>query len=250
KGLDPCGVLQGDSKLIIRKRRGGLYSPAPPLLGCEFPPSCVPLMASDRRAVDHQLDAPVLLAAFGGVIARNRVVLAVALGRNGAAVDALRGQELADRVGPVFGELLVVIVGARAVGVAVDLDLQVGVGQQDAGNLGQLDFGSGLERGLVGLEQHVGHVHDEARGGVAGLQHRVELVEQLLALGLDLAAGIGGLPLGLGAGGVGVGTRFLGRGGMRGGGFTLRVGLGLGGFGIGGLALGRLRGGLGRGGAV
>ena len=116
-------------------------------------------------------------------------------------------------VGTILRELLVHHVAADAVGVALDLELQAGIGLKDSGDLGEADLGVGLQRVFAGVEEHVGHVDDEAAGGLAGGQHAVQLAAQPLADGVGVlgaliglggtGAGLGGLGVGLCLGGLG-----------------------------------------------
>src|SRR5437667_6822194 len=70
---------------------------------------------ADGVTVDDELDAAVALAAFGGVIGGDGLVLAEAAGGNGRTGDALLGEKIADGIGAAFGELLIEIVAADAV---------------------------------------------------------------------------------------------------------------------------------------
>src|ERR1700676_874774 len=101
---------------------------------------------ADGVAVDDELDAAVALAAFGGVIGGDGLALAEAAGGDGGGRDALLGEKIADGVGAAFGELLIEIVAADAVGVALNLERKTGMRKDDAGNLGELFAGAGLER--------------------------------------------------------------------------------------------------------
>ncbi len=53
------------------------------------------------------------------------------------------------------------------------------MGQEDAGNLSELFAGTRFEIGASGIEEHVGHIDDEAASGVARLQNGAELLEKL-----------------------------------------------------------------------
>src|SRR6266568_2223979 len=98
--------------------------------------------------------------------------------------------------------------------------------EDDAGNFGEFFAGTGLERVAAGVEKHVGHVDNEAAGGVAGLQDGIQLGEKLGAklgfFGFGLRGGLacffgfgfGGALLGLRGGSVFSG---LVGGGLRGG---------------------------------
>src|SRR5437016_6963780 len=81
---------------------------------------------ADGVTVDDELDAAVALAAFGGVIGSDGLVLAEAAGGNGRTGDALLGEKIADGIGAAFGELLIEILAADAVGVTFDLEREAG----------------------------------------------------------------------------------------------------------------------------
>ena len=99
-------------------------------------------------------------------------------------------QEIANRVRAVFRQAHVELVRSHAVGMAFHFEPQSGIGQNDAGDLGQLLARAGLERILPGVEKNVRHVDDEASGAVAGLQDGVELQHQFVAQFLLLALGL------------------------------------------------------------
>src|SRR6266478_8983441 len=82
---------------------------------------------ADGVTVDDEFDAAVALAAFGGVIGGDGLVLAEAAGGNGRTGDALLGKKIADGIGAAFGELLIEIVAADAVGVTLDLEREAGM---------------------------------------------------------------------------------------------------------------------------
>ena len=134
---------------------------------------------ADGVAVDDKFYAAIALAAFGGVVGGYGLRFAEAAGGHRAACHALFGQEIADGVGAAFGELLVELVGADAVGVAFDLEREAFVGEKDAGNFGEFFAGTGLERGASGIEENVGHIDDEAAGGVTSLENGIELFKKL-----------------------------------------------------------------------
>src|SRR5713226_7436628 len=169
---------------------------------------------ADGVAVDDEFDAAVALAAFGRVVGGDRLRLAEAVSGNGRRRYALFGEKVANGIGATFGELLIEVVAADAVGVALDLERETGMRENDAGNFGELFAGAGLERVAAGVEEHVGHVDDEAAGGVARLQNGIQLAEQLGAqlgfFGFGLRSGLarfsgfgfGGTLLGDGSGAV------------------------------------------------
>src|SRR5579859_4687210 len=83
-------------------------------------------------AVDDEFDAAVALAALGGVVGGNGLRFAEAAGGHGAGADALFGEEVADGIGAAFGELLIEVVGADAVGVTFDLQSEAAVGKENS----------------------------------------------------------------------------------------------------------------------
>jgi hypothetical protein len=152
--------------------------------------------AADGVAVDDEFDAAVALAAFGGVVGSDWLHFAEAAGGDGGTGHALLGQEVTDGVGAAFGELLVEVIAADTVGVAFDLEREAGMREDDTGNFGELFAGAGLECVAAGVKEHIGHVDDEAAGGVARLQNGIELAEKLGAklgfLGFGLGGGLAG----------------------------------------------------------
>src|SRR5260370_2230611 len=77
--------------------------------------------------------------------------------------------------------------------------------ENDAGNFGEFFAGAGLEGVAAGVEEHVGHVDDEAASGIAGLQNGIQLREKLGAklafFGFGLRGGLAGF-FGFGFGGA------------------------------------------------
>jgi len=65
--------------------------------------------------------------------------------------------------------------------------------EDDAGNFASFSRGAGLERVAASVKEHVRHIDDEAAGGVARLQNRIQLAEKLGAklglFGLGLRGG-------------------------------------------------------------
>ena len=82
---------------------------------------------------------------------------------------------------PILGESQVVLLAADAIGMALYFDLQTGMARDDARHPRQLFTGTRFQRVSGSVEQDIGHVHDQSTGGIARLQDRVELIEQLLA---------------------------------------------------------------------
>src|SRR5260370_11938819 len=120
---------------------------------------------ADGVTVDDELDAPVALAACGGLVGGDRLRFAEAVGRDGRRRYALFGEKIADGVGAALGELLIEFVAADAIGVALDLEQEAGMREDNAGNFGEFFAGAGLESVAAGVENDVRHVADEAAGG-------------------------------------------------------------------------------------
>src|SRR5258708_30094722 len=124
---------------------------------------------ADGVAVDDEFDTAIALAAFGVVVRSDRLSFAEALSSHRRRLNALFGQKIADAVSAAFGELLVEVIGANAVGVALNLKRESRVSEQDTGDFCELFAGSRLESGASGVDKHVGHVDDEPAGGIACL---------------------------------------------------------------------------------
>ena len=91
---------------------------------------------ADGVAVDDELDTAIALAAVGGVVGGDGLGLAEAASGHCAAGDAFFGEVVANGIGAAFGELLIEIVGADAVGVTFDLQRQPSVGEKNSRNFG------------------------------------------------------------------------------------------------------------------
>ena len=87
----------------------------------------------------------------------------------------------ADTAASLFGKLLVESVPANAIGVSFYFHLQARVAENDAGNLGKFFTRPRAQGLLSGIEQHVGHVHNQAAGRIACLENQIELAKQLRA---------------------------------------------------------------------
>src|SRR5260370_21935627 len=108
---------------------------------------------ADGVAGDDELDAPIALAAFGGVVGGDRLRFAEAVGGDGRRRHALFGKEIADGVRAALGKLLIEFVAADAIGVALDLEQEAGMREDNAGNFGEFFAGAGLERVAAGVEK-------------------------------------------------------------------------------------------------
>ncbi len=56
---------------------------------------------------------------------------------------------------------------------------QTGVRRNNPRDFGQFFPGRGSEGCASGLEERIGHVHDQTAGGITGLKHRIQLGQQL-----------------------------------------------------------------------
>ena len=122
-------------------------------------------ISTRRSGCRHSMSALVLLVALA-LVAGDGLLLALAFGVDAVGFDALAHQVVLDRSGALLGELLVVRVGADAVGVAdgddhFELDA-LGFGGEIVERL--LAFGA--QRGLVEVEQRVGGERDLLGGGL------------------------------------------------------------------------------------
>ena len=151
---------------------------------------------ADGVAVDDEFDAAVALATLGSVVGSDGLRFAKAAGGDGRGGHALFGKKIADGIGAAFGELLIEIVAADAVGVAFDLERKAGMREDDAGNFGEFFACACLEGVAASVKENVGHVDDEATGGVASLQDGIQLREKLSAqlgfFGFGLGGGLAG----------------------------------------------------------
>ena len=81
----------------------------------------------------------------------------------------------------LLGKPLVEFVAADAVGVSLDLNFQVRIGEHDSGDSGQAFAGGLLQSVLTGIEEHVRHADDEAAVSIFGLEHLIQLLQQASA---------------------------------------------------------------------
>ena len=93
---------------------------------------------ADGVTIDDQFHAPVPLTPFGSVIGRNGLRLAETTGGNRGRWNALLCQKIAHCIGPPFGQLLIKLIAANAVGMALNSQLEPGIGEHNAADLGQL----------------------------------------------------------------------------------------------------------------
>ena len=99
---------------------------------------------------------------------------------DGSLSNALRDEITANRFRSPLGQLQIVFIASDAVGVAFDGDLEAGIRLQDAGHARELLARAWLEIRAGGVEEHVGHVHDQAASRFARLEDDVELLLQLV----------------------------------------------------------------------
>src|SRR5436190_18000425 len=140
---------------------------------------CMPRSSPDDR-LDVDLDAAIGRAAAFRVVARHRLALALAEGREPQRADVPGLEVLRHRHGAPLRELLVVLVGAHVVGVPDDRQRGLPVAHDHVGELVHRAVESGLDAHRVGVER-----------GVAGHGDPHHVVGQLLYArfaGLDLLA--------------------------------------------------------------
>jgi hypothetical protein len=87
---------------------------------------------SDGVAVHDELDAAISLAAFGGVIRRDGLRFSKAVRGDGRRGHSLLREKIAHGISAPLGKLLIEFIGAHAVRVAFDLQIQSGVSQNDS----------------------------------------------------------------------------------------------------------------------
>src|SRR5438552_3302924 len=140
---------------------------------------CMPRSSPDDR-LDVDLDAAVGRAAAFRVVARHRLALALAEGREPQRADVPGLEVLRHRHGAPLRELLVVLVRAHVVGMPDDRQRGLAVAHDHVGELVHRAVESGLDVHRVGVER-----------GVAGHGDPHHIVGQLLdarLAGLDLLA--------------------------------------------------------------
>jgi hypothetical protein len=96
------------------------------------------------------------------------------------AIDTLSFQKLLNCLGALFRQALVELWSTRAISMTFDLHSESGVGLQDSSNSRQAFARTRLKRVFASVEQHIGHVDDEAAGALAGLHYLIQLLQELL----------------------------------------------------------------------
>ena len=84
-----------------------------------------------------------MLAAFGGVVGGDGIGFAEAAGFDRAGLNSLLDEIIAHALGAVLGEILIVLVAAYAVGVALNGDVEAGIGEDNSRNFGEALAGGG-----------------------------------------------------------------------------------------------------------
>ena len=125
----------------------------------------------------------------------------------------MRQQKVPNRIGAIFRKLLVVLVASNAVGITLYLNLQARIRLQNPGDLRQADLRTWFQRVLAGIEQHVGHIHNQPTRRFTGGKDAIELSPKLLTDGVSVrSALIGGCGSSLGLGCCGLGACAVGIG--------------------------------------
>jgi hypothetical protein len=96
-------------------------------------------------------------------------------------INAFVNKEIANRIGALLGQMLVVLFSSDTVRVAFHFKLQAGMRQDNARNLGQLLTSAGPESVLPRVEKDIRHIDDETSSTVAGFQNQVQLLGQIVA---------------------------------------------------------------------
>jgi hypothetical protein len=135
------------------------------------------------------------LSALRGGVASDRCCLAEALRGDYVAIDALGVQKLLNCLRALFRQTLVELGSTGAIGMTFDLHSQSRVRLQDSSDSRQAFARTGLQRVFAGVEQHIGHVDDEAAGGFAGLHYLIQLLQELLPSLFSLLLGALGCKL-------------------------------------------------------
>ena len=102
-------------------------------------------MAVRGVAGEHEFYAAILLAALGSVVGGDGFAFAEAAGFDCGGLNPLLHEIIPHGLRAMLGKLLVVVVGADAVGVAFDGKMQAGIGEDDAGNFCQALARTGRE---------------------------------------------------------------------------------------------------------
>jgi len=111
------------------------------------------------------------------------------------AIDTLSFQKLLNCLGALFRQALVELWSTRAISMTFDLHSESRVGLQDSSNSRQAFARTGLKRVFARVEQHIGHVDDEAAGAFAGLHYLIQLLQELLPSLFSLLLGVLGCKL-------------------------------------------------------
>ena len=87
---------------------------------------------ANGRTGDNEFDTAVLSAAAVGGVIRDWVALAISFCGYIRVRYALRHQILANTVGALLREVLVVVVGSDVIGITLHLHFQIGISKQDS----------------------------------------------------------------------------------------------------------------------
>src|SRR5581483_8229281 len=126
-------------------------------------------LSSDRLARNHQIDSTILASSFWRIVGSDRVVRPESPRSNRARRYSLPDQIISHRFRSLFREPLVVVTTAGVVGVAVDLNPNVWIGDQDSGYFSQPLASIRLQAGAVEVKENIRHVDDEPASTVLSL---------------------------------------------------------------------------------
>ena len=135
---------------------------------------------ADGLAAHNHFDSTVLLTACRRAIGRDRIFLTETFRDHRIGRECLASAGSRERCQPALRKITVVFRGAGGVGVTIDANFQVGIRKQNARHPRKLLARSGLQSRLIHVEEHVGHIDDQALGAIARLQDLVQLRLQAL----------------------------------------------------------------------
>ncbi len=177
----------------------------------------------DNFARNDEFHPPIELSPFRSVVRGDGIAFSVPQRRDVLRIYTLADQEIAHRIGALFGQLLIQLVSTGAVGVSLDLQVQPGMRNDDPRYFCQGLARRRFQSVLAGIEEDVLHIRDQASGRFPRRQNGIELLQQLLTklilFGFRLLAetlGLGSSLLGLSTGRIGLLRGLLGGGALLG----------------------------------
>src|SRR5579872_1103847 len=133
---------------------------------------------ADGVAGYDQFDSAVLLPSGRAIVRGHGQSIAEAFRAHGIGSDALLYEVSANRTGTILRQSLVHDIAADVIGVSTDFDIETRVGEQDAGNFGQLLARTRCQGILSSVKKHIGHADDKTSCCITSLKNRVQLLRQ------------------------------------------------------------------------